>query len=196
MAPSCFAFKTSYPTSALHTSPSSLSQTWTSSTYLRHAKNYWQEPRTAPYTSPPSRKLSTDSLSPWFHLIIAFESYCWRYLWWVCSNLSSWAPSSSWQVPWSRWAIIFTHPSQILHGVLATVARPWQLVLWQFKLGVLWPQPYQQWKRWTHPSASPTPAPKEGGLTPETQWTGMGTDPKQHSPEPRGNMQLEKVGTS
>lgn len=82
----CFAFKTSYLTSALHTCPSSLSQTGTSSRRL--GNTHWEQGRNRqvpPYARLPSPRLMfMDSLSTWLHLIITFESCCGRYLWWVC----------------------------------------------------------------------------------------------------------------
>lgn len=196
----CFAFKTSYLTSALHTCPSSLSQTGTSSRGL--GNTHWEQGRNRqvpPYARLPSPRLMfMDSLSMWLHLIITFESCCGRYLWWVCPisltdhlHLLAMSPTG-----WSRWAVIFTQPSRFSHRVLATVARLRQVVLWPFKLGVQRPRPYQRQERWSHPSASPTPAPKEGGLSPELQRAGAGVDPEASSLERRGNEQLGEVGTS
>lgn len=86
VAPLCFAFKASHHTWALHTSPSSLSPTGTSSRCL--GSTHWEQGRNhraCPRTCLPSRKLLfMDSLSPWLHLVIIFERYCWRYLWQVC----------------------------------------------------------------------------------------------------------------
>lgn len=86
VAPLCFAFKASYPAWALHTSFSSLSPTGTSSRCLgstnqEQSRNH----RACPCVCLPSHKLLfLGSLSPWLHLIIIFESYCWRYLWHIC----------------------------------------------------------------------------------------------------------------
>lgn len=86
VTPLCFAFKTSYPASALHTSPSSLSQSVTSHRCLGNThREQGRNCQAPPYARPPSHKLLfRDSLSSWLHLIITFESYCWSYLWRVC----------------------------------------------------------------------------------------------------------------
>lgn len=82
VAPLCFAFKTSYPASALHTSPSSLARAGTSSRCLGNKpQEQGRSCQAPPYTHPPSRKLLFRvSSSPRLHLITMFESYSWRYL--------------------------------------------------------------------------------------------------------------------
>ena len=91
VTPLCFAFKTSYPAPAGHTSPSSLSQPVSCRRGL--GKTHQEQGRNGqapPYAGPPSHKqLSRDSL-------VASNQYVWELLLEVLvmslSHLSRWAP--------------------------------------------------------------------------------------------------------